>query len=257
MPDDKGATGQDLDALLASWLGDVNPISILDLSGVPPSIQSELVGALLRIVYDALFWARNIPEGGRERPLLVVLEEAHAYLGADQKQSAAIAVRRIAKEGRKYGIGMMLVSQRPAEIDATILSQCGTLFALRLSNSTDRSQITSAVSDNLEGLFSMLPILRTGEAIIVGEAVNLPVRTLIDRPTFKRRPDSSDPKVVVPGSEADGYESPGGWNQKRDPSDYAEAVELWRSQSSKGKRIKADEADATTKIGDDDETPAG
>ncbi len=234
LPDEKGKTELDLDSLLAGWLGDTKPITILDLSGIPPSIQSELVGSLLRIIYDALFWARNIPEGGRERPLLIVLEEAHAYL--DQKQMAAVAVRRIAKEGRKYGIGMMLVSQRPAEIDQTILSQCGTIFALRLSNSVDRGHIKGAASDNLDGLFAMLPVLRTGEAVIVGEAVNLPIRTLIDRPSSKRRPDSTDPKVVVPGSEAEGYESPAGWNQKRDPSDYAEAVELWRRQDARSKR---------------------
>jgi uncharacterized protein len=236
LPNDEGKTERDLDSLLADWLGDARPITILDLSGIPPSIQSELVGSLLRIIYDALFWARNIPEGGRERPLLIVLEEAHAYL--DQKQMAAVAVRRIAKEGRKYGIGMMLVSQRPAEIDQTILSQCGTIFALRLNNSTDRNHIKGAASDNLDGLFAMLPVLRTGEAVIVGEAVNLPIRTLIDRPTAKRRPDSSDPKVVVPGSEAEGYESPGGWNQKRDPSDYAEAIELWRRQDARSLQIQ-------------------
>src|SRR3546814_13123502 len=91
----------------------------------------------------------------------------------------------------------MLVSQRPAEIDPTILSQCGTLFALRLTNSIDRGQVRNAASDNLEGLFAMLPVLRTGEAIIVGEAVNLPIRTLIDRPSPKRRPERSDPKVIV------------------------------------------------------------
>src|SRR3546814_17191712 len=82
-----------------------------------------------------------IPEGGRERPLLIVLEEAHAYLNQEQKQAAETAVKRIAKEGRKYGIGIMLVSQRPEEIDTTILSQCGTLFALRLKNSIDRGQV--------------------------------------------------------------------------------------------------------------------
>lgn len=233
-PDEDGKVEQDLDTLLAGWLGDASPITILDLSGIPPMIQSELVGSVLRIVYDALFWARNLPEGGRERPLLIVLEEAHAYL--DPKQIASVAVRKIAKEGRKYGIGMMLVSQRPAEIDQTILSQCGTIFALRLSNSTDRGHVKGAASDNLEGLFAMLPVLRTGEAIIVGEAVNLPVRTLIDRPSSRRRPDSTDPKVVVPGSEAEGYESPGGWNQRRDPADYAEAVELWRRQNPRSTR---------------------
>jgi hypothetical protein len=235
LPNEEGEVEKDLDDLLSEWLGDIRPISILDLSGIPPAIQSEIVGSVLRIAYDALFWARNIPEGGRERPLLIVLEEAHAYL--DEKQIASVAVRRIAKEGRKYGIGMMLVSQRPAEIDQTILSQCGTIFALRLSNSVDRSHIKGAASDNLEGLFAMLPVLRTGEAIIVGEAVNLPIRTLIDRPSSRRRPDSTDPKVVVPGSADDGYESPGGWNQTRDPSDYAEAVELWRRQDPRSRRV--------------------
>lgn len=235
LPNEKGEVSKDLDALLADWLGDVSPITILDLSGIPPTIQSELVGSVLRIVYDALFWARNLPEGGRERPLLIVLEEAHSYL--DQKQIAAAAVRKIAKEGRKYGIGMMLVSQRPAEIDQTILSQCGTIFALRLSNSIDRGHVKGAASDNLEGLFAMLPILRTGEAIIVGEAVNLPIRTLINRPSIDRRPDSTDPKVIVSGSEDEGYHSPGGWNQRRDPSDYAEAIELWRRQNARSKKI--------------------
>lgn len=237
LPDPEGRVAEDLDSLLASWLGEVNPVTILDLSGIPPSIQSELVGALLRIVYDALFWARNLPEGGRERPLLIVLEEAHAYLGSSDERSGSIAVRRIAKEGRKYGIGVMLVSQRPSEIDPTILSQCGTIFALRLTNSTDRSHVRSAASDNLEGLFEMLPVLRTGEAIIVGESVNIPVRTLIDRPSAKRRPDSADPAVVVAGSEDEGFETPGGWNQKRDPSDYAEAVELWRRQDARSRRL--------------------
>jgi DNA helicase HerA-like ATPase len=237
-PDEEGKIDKDLDSLLADWLGDARPITILDLSGIPPTIQSELVGSVLRIVYDSLFWARNIPEGGRERPLLIVLEEAHTYL--DQKQVASVAVRRIAKEGRKYGIGMMLVSQRPAEIDQTILSQCGTIFALRLSNSVDRGHVKSAASDNLEGLFAMLPVLRTGEAVIVGEAVNLPMRTLIDRPSPRRRPDSTDPKVVVSGSEEEGFDSPGGWNQRRDPSDYGEAVELWRKQNPRSKLVQAE-----------------
>ena len=237
LPTPEGTVQEDLDSLLASWLGEVEPVTILDLSGIPPSIQSELVGTLLRIVYDALFWARNLPEGGRERPLLIVLEEAHAYLGSGDEQSASTAVRRIAKEGRKYGIGMMLVSQRPSEIDPTILSQCGTIFSLRLTNTTDRSHVRSAASDNLEGLFAMLPILRTGEAIIVGESVNIPIRTLIDRPNARRRPDSEDPSVVVAGSVEEGYETPGGWNQKRDPSDYAEAVELWRRQDARSRRL--------------------
>ena len=231
LPDLNGKTARDLDELLRGWVGGERPISILDLSGIPPTVLNDLIGALLRIVYDALYWARNIPEGGRERPLLVVLEEAHAYLGKDNTGAAAKAIRRIAKEGRKYGVGMMLVSQRPSEIDSTILSQCGTLFAMRLANDTDRGQVTSAASDNLKGLFDMLPALRTGEAIIVGEAVSLPMRTLIDAPPSNQRPDSEDPRVVEHETPREGFDGAGGWNQKRDVSDYAAVVRLWRKQS--------------------------
>ena len=230
LPDIDSKVSKDLDALLEGWIGGVEPITILDLSGIPSSVLNELIGALLRILYDAIFWARNLPEGGRERPLFLVLEEAHAYLSKDNSGSAAAAVRRIAKEGRKYGVGMMIVSQRPSEIDSTILSQCGTLFAMRLANDTDRGHVTSAASDNLKGLFEMLPALRTGEAIIVGEAVSLPVRTLITPPVLNRRPDSVDPKVVERGDANDGYDGPGGWGQPRDPSDYASMIRQWRKQ---------------------------
>lgn len=231
LPDINGKTVKDLDSLLEEWIGGPQPITILDLSGIPSSILNDLIGALLRILYDAIFWARNLPEGGRERPLLVVLEEAHAYLAKENSGSAATAVRRIAKEGRKYGVGMMIVSQRPSEIDSTILSQCGTIFAMRLANDTDRSHITSAASDNLKGLFEMLPVLRTGEAIVVGEAVSLPVRTLMSPPAKDRRPDSVDPRVVVRGNANDGFEGPGGWSQQRDPADYAAMVRQWRKQT--------------------------
>ncbi|MBX9811258.1 MAG: ATP-binding protein [Burkholderiales bacterium] len=234
LPDITGKTELDLDVLLTEWIGGPQPIAILDLSGIPSSVLNELIGALLRILYDALFWARNLPEGGRERPLLVVLEEAHAYLNKEQSGTAATAVRRIAKEGRKYGVGLMIVSQRPSEIDATILSQCGTIFAMRLANDTDRGQVTSAATDNLKGLFDMLPVLRTGEAIVVGEAVSLPIRTLIEPPSKDRLPDSVDPRVAVRGSlSKEGFDGPGGWNQRRDNPDYAAVVRQWRKQDAR------------------------
>jgi DNA helicase HerA-like ATPase len=191
----------------------------------------DLVGALLRMLYDALFWARKLPEGARERPLMLVLEEAHAYLGRENSGGAATAVRRIAKEGRKYGVGVMIVSQRPSEVDPTILSQCGTIFAMRLANDIDRGQVAGASSDNLKGLFDILPILRTGEAIIVGEAVSLPIRTLIDPPDKNRRPDSGDPRVVVRGNPNDGYDGEGGWAVPRRGEDYAIVMTQWRKQS--------------------------
>lgn len=217
---------EDLAGLLKSWVGGDKPITILDLSGVPVSILIDLVGVLIRLLFDALFWSRYLPEGGRSRPLLFVLEEAHAYLNSGNEGAASIAARRIVKEGRKYGIGAMIVSQRPAEIDPTILSQCGTMFAMRLANATDRSHVTGTVSDNLEGLFNMLPALRTGEAIIVGEAVQLPLRALIEVPARNRRPDSHDPRIYDPKMES-------GWNHPKQAEDYAKVVEKWRSENSR------------------------
>lgn len=225
-----GTTQADLDALLATWIGADAPISVFDLSGIPTAVIDDLVGAVLRILYDAVFWGRLKQEGGRERPLLIVMEEAHVYLGAQSKNRAATAARRIAKEGRKYGVGLMLVSQRPSEVDPTILSQCGTIIALRLTNDLDRTQVTSCASDNLKGLFSMLPVLRTGEALIVGEAVNMPIRAIIDRPPEGRRPDSDDPVVVVPkGADGSRIRS-GGWTEPVQNENYKPLVEAWRKQ---------------------------
>ncbi|MDD5183658.1 MAG: ATP-binding protein, partial [Paludibacter sp.] len=230
-----GKTKQDLDSLLKGWIGSDKPITILDLSGVPITILNTIIGVLLRIVYDGLFWARNLSQGGKERPLLLLMEEAHNYLNSEG--SALSIVQRIVKEGRKYGIGTMIVSQRPSEINSTILSQCGTFFALRLTNSTDRSHITSAVSDNLEGLTGMLPILKTGEAIILGEAVKLPMRTIIKAPSKDRRPDSQDP-VVFDEIDTDESLRPGGWGNKMEPEpNYEEFVEAWRAQNPKVKRV--------------------
>ena len=217
---------QDLDALLSEWIGGEKPVTILDLSGVPVSVLTDLIGVLLRLLFDALFWARYLPEGGRVRPLLLVLEEAHAYLNAGNVGSASMAARRIVKEGRKYGLGAMIVSQRPSEIDPTILSQCGTMFAMRLANASDRSQVTATVTDNLEGLFNMLPALRTGEAIVVGEAVHLPLRVLIDAPAANRRPDSNDPRVFDPAAK-------GGWNRPKQIEDYPRVLGNWRSENAR------------------------
>ena len=247
-PASNGVPQEDLDTLLKQWLGGNQPIVILDLSGVPVSILNALIGSLLRIIYDALFWSRNLSEGGRERPLLLVLEEAHLYLGKTSEGAAATqagtAVRRIVKEGRKYGIGAMIVSQRPSEVDDTILSQCGTIFAMRMSNESDRGHVTGAVTDNLKGLLSNLPILRTGEAVVVGEAVHLPMRALVEPPPPGRRPDSADPLIFGGSFDENPSEpggNPGGWDHKRqwdNASDYEEIVEVWRLQQPRPARRK-------------------
>jgi uncharacterized protein len=139
-PDLTGKTKKDLGDLLEEWLGHTRPITILDLSGVPSTVLVRLVGSILNIIYEAIFWGRELPEGGRRRPELVVMEEAHRYLGKETSNLARTMVQRIVKEGRKFGIGAMIVSQRPSEIDETILSQCGNFIALRLSNSADRNR---------------------------------------------------------------------------------------------------------------------
>lgn len=213
-----GRANSDLDALLEGWLGHERPLTILDLSGVPSSVLVRLIGSILRIVYEALFWSREKTEGGILRPLLVVMEEAHRYVGPESGNVAADMVKRIAKEGRKYGVGAMLVSQRPAEVDETVLSQCGTLIALRLSNPTDRGRVKGALPDNLSGLMDLLPVLRTGEAIIVGEAARLPVRCRISLPSTEHLPRSCDPAV----SDA--------WSKRRTAEGYDRVVASWRAQ---------------------------
>jgi DNA helicase HerA-like ATPase len=230
-PEKDGKVKQDLDSLLKNWIGSDRPVTILDLSGVPADVLQTTIGALLRILYEALFWSRNLSQGGRHRPLLVVMEEAHIYLNDDFSGMASKVVQRIVKEGRKYGIGAMIVSQRPSEINPTILSQCGTFFALRLTNAKDRGHITSAISDNLEGLTGMLPILRTGEAIILGEAVKLPMRTTVEAPPKSRRPDSQDP-IVYDEVSLEQSQNPGGWGigMEANPN-YEELLETWRSQN--------------------------
>lgn len=232
------------------------------MSGVPSSILNTIIGVLLRILYDALFWTRNLSQGGRQRPLLLVMEEAHNYLNDNFKGTASLIVQRIVKEGRKYGIGAMIVSQRPSEINSTVLSQCGTFIALRLSNSTDRGHICGAITDNLEGLTSMLPILRIGEAIVLGEAVKLPMRVLIDAPPKNRRPDSQDPTVFETLDEENSQEV-GGWGIPMEPyPNYEEFLQVWRSQNpniiTQKKSIKMERQRVTSSniasIGYDEET---
>jgi len=226
-----GSVTKDLDELFKEWIGNEKPITIFDLSGIPSSILNIIIGVLLRIIYDALFWTRNLSQGGKQRPLLIVMEEAHNYLNDNFKGTASVIVQRIVKEGRKYGIGAMIVSQRPSEINSTILSQCGTFVALRLANSTDRGHICGAITDNLEGLTSMLPILRVGEAIVLGEAVKLPMRVLIDAPPKNRRPDSQDP-IIFETQDEEFSQEVGGWGIPMEPNpNYQEFLQVWRSQN--------------------------
>lgn len=192
-PNLKGKIESDIDSLFMDWLGSQLPITILDLSGIPSEIMSSISGTLLKIIYDGLFWGVNTKVGGKNQPLVIVLEEAHSYLKAGEHSISSRTVQMIAKEGRKYGVGLLLVTQRPSELDETVLSQCGTMIALRMNNSKDRGHIRSAVQDELQSMVDLLPSLRTGEALISGEAVKIPSRVKFFK--ISNAPKSSDPKA--------------------------------------------------------------
>jgi uncharacterized protein len=187
-----------------------------------------LIGAILKIIFEGLFWGREKSEGGIARPVLVVMEEAHRYLSRDSDGPARIMVQRVVKEGRKFGIGAMIVSQRPSEVDDTILSQCGTFIALRLSNSTDQSNVKASLPDNLAGVVESLPVLRTGEAIITGEAARLPIRCRIALPDEQYRPNSEDPAVAKR------------WQNPRIAENYSRIAASWRAQNPLWAAIRPD-----------------
>jgi DNA helicase HerA-like ATPase len=175
-PDLAGKIGSDIDGLVASWVGHDRPLTILDVSELPSDVATDVVGLLLRIVYDTLFWAGPLAVSGREQPLLIVVDEAHRFLPEGGDSSCQRILTRVAKEGRKYGVGLTVVTQRPSEIDATVISQCGTMIALRTTNPSDRARVAAAFPDDLGGLVDLLPSLRTGEGLFVGEAMFVPSR---------------------------------------------------------------------------------
>lgn len=219
IPSLNGKIDKDLDFLLLEWLGHEKTITILDLSGVPSVIMSSISGSLLKIMYDALFWAQNLPVGGRKQPLLLVLEEAHSYLKAGENSISSRTIQTIAKEGRKYGVGLLLVTQRPTELDETVLSQCGTLIALRMTNKGDRGHVSSAVQDELYDMVALLPSLRTGEGLVMGEGVKIPSRVKFEK--ISKAPKSADPDVSKE------------WRKERPDhreKDFENTVDLWRNQ---------------------------
>ena len=155
------------------------PITILDISGLPAEIVDVVVSVLCRMIFDFAMWS----DRASGQPVLLVCEEAHRYAPQDSALGfgpTKLAISRIAKEGRKYGVSLCLVSQRPSELSTSILSQCNTLFALRMSNERDHEFVRNALPDSAHGLIGALPSLRTQEAIAVGEGVTVPMRLRFD-----------------------------------------------------------------------------
>lgn len=172
--------------------GDGKPISIIDVSGVPSEITSVVVAVLSRMVFDFAIWSRN----EQKRPILLVCEEAHRYVPNERNADGSSVGRilsRIAKEGRKYGVSLGLITQRPSDLAEGVLSQCGTILSMRLNNERDQAFVRAAMPEGARGFLDSIPALRNRECIAVGEGVATPVRLLFDGLEDNKRPASDDP----------------------------------------------------------------
>jgi DNA helicase HerA-like ATPase len=194
-------------------IGTSKRITVLDLSRVPFDVINVLVSLLGRIIFDFNMWNRV----RQEFPMLIVFEEAHTYLSeASRSVAARKTVERIAKEGRKYGVSCMVVSQRPAEISETITAQCNNFIAMRLLNPNDQLYVRKLVPDALSSLIDILPTLQQGEAFIIGDAVAVPARFHFDMPS--PAPASGDIKF---------YNK---WTKKEATTDVNDVVNNWWKQ---------------------------
>ncbi|MDT8992635.1 ATP-binding protein [Curvibacter sp. APW13] len=172
----------------------VNPgIKIIDFSEVPSDILPVVIGLVARLVYQVQFWSDPGPAGDERHPVVIVCDEAHLYLPSSAASTGPLERRalenfeRIAKEGRKYGVGLLVVSQRPSDVSTTILSQCSNIISLRLSNKTDQGVVKQLLPESLEGLMEVLPTLDVGEAVVVGDATLLPTRIRMNKPVHEPR----------------------------------------------------------------------
>jgi DNA helicase HerA-like ATPase len=194
------------------------PISIIDVSGVPNEITSVVVAVLARMVFDFAIWSRNEPQ----RPILLVCEEAHRYIPNERHADASSVGRilsRIAKEGRKYGVSLGLITQRPSDLAEGVLSQVGTIISMRLNNERDQAFVRAAMPEGARGFLDSIPALRNRECIVCGEGVSTPVRVAFDNLEENRRPASEDPVF----SEL--------WRQSGGDEDIiARTIKRWRAQ---------------------------
>jgi uncharacterized protein len=192
------------------------PVTVIDTSGMPSEVLSVVVTLLCRMTFDFALWSELAV------PILLVCEEAHRYaphVDGTGFDSARQAMARIAKEGRKYGVSLCLVSPRPSELSTTVLSQCGTIFSMRLSNQKDQEYLLAALPESSTGLMGELPSLRNGEAIAVGEGVPVSARICLDL-----LPEDQQPKSrVAPFSKA--------WGEDQIDAEFLkELVNRWRRQ---------------------------
>jgi uncharacterized protein len=200
---------------------DGKPITVIDLSGIPSEIADVVVSLTCRLTFEFSLWS----ERERRPPVLVVCEEAHRYVPAAQSVGSAAAARaitRIAREGRKYGVALALISQLPSELSPQALSQCGTVFALRLGHYLDQRFMATALPDASRGMLASLPSMRTQEAIVFGEGVRLPMHIRFDDLPPERRPRSDSAQF-----------SKSWQTESADAEFLAEGIRRWRQQTRK------------------------
>jgi DNA helicase HerA-like ATPase len=197
---------------------DGKPISIIDVSGVPSDITSTVVAMLSRLVFDFAIWGRE----EKTRPILLVCEEAHRYVPNEKNADGSSVGRilsRIAKEGRKYGISLGLITQRPSDLAEGVLSQCGTIISMRLNNDRDQAFVKAAMPEGARGFLDSIPALRNRECIICGEGVAIPIRVSFDTLEEMKRPASEDPSFTELWRQSGGEEEA-----------VVRTVQRWRSQ---------------------------
>jgi DNA helicase HerA-like ATPase len=171
---------------------DGRPISIVDVSGVPSDVVRVVVAVLARMVFDFAIWSRDEPQ----RPILLVCEEAHRYVPNERNADTSSVGRilsRIAKEGRKYGVSLGLITQRPSDLAEGVLSQCGTIISMRLNNERDQNFVKAAMPEGSRGFVESIAALRNRECVICGEGVAIPIRVMLDNLEPEKRPASTDP----------------------------------------------------------------
>ncbi|EES0219730.1 Bipolar DNA helicase, partial [Escherichia coli] len=222
----KKSRGQQFEDVIKTLLGvkegsNNKNVTIIDLSGIPFEVLSITVSLISRLIFEYGYVYKKMKESKGENtdfPILLVYEEAHKYVpNSDlaKYRSSKKSIERIAKEGRKYGVTLLLASQRPSEISETIFSQCNNFIAMRLTNPVDQNYVKKLLPDTLGAIIDTLPSLKAGEALIIGESIVLPSIVLIDQCPKDRQPSSNDIRY---------WEI---WKEQWRTVDFANVKELW------------------------------
>jgi DNA helicase HerA-like ATPase len=214
--DDEFIKGEkSVEELISGWIENEKQITILNLSGIPYNILDVVIGIISNLLFDIIYYSLKIKQPFEGRPLLICFEEAHKYLNSGTQNSfSQKSVERIMKEGRKFGIGAMIISQRPIEIPNTIISQVSTFIALRLTNSDDQSQVIRFAPNNFSTFLKSLPSLGNGDAFVIGESMKIPMKVKVPLLESVKNIDF-DKKIGI-------------WKEKRiEKYSYTNTIERW------------------------------